>query len=87
MKRAFMEQAATIGELRRGLVSGLRRRDSPERWERGRVTEQLEEIMEWRDGCEGVIGGRKRRYKRSDEAVSSRRERWEEQNRRTMDGK
>ena len=87
MKRAFMEQAATIGELRRGLVSGLRRRDSPERWERGRVTEQLEEIMEWRDGCEGVIGGRKRRYERSNEAVSTGRKGWEEQNRRVMDGK
>ena len=80
-----MEQAATIGELRRGLVSGLRRRDSPEKWERGRVTEQLEEIMEWRDGCEAVIGERKRRYERRDVAVSSGREGWEEQNRRAMD--
>ena len=31
MKRAFMEQAAATGELRRGLVSGWRRRDSPVR--------------------------------------------------------
>ena len=75
MKRAFMEQAATIGELRRGLVSGLRRRDSPKKWERGSVTEQ------------GVIGGRKMRYERSNEAMSTGREGWEEQNRRVMDGK
>ena len=45
-----MEQAATIGEVCRGLVSGLRRRDSPEGWEGGNVTEQWEEIMEWKEG-------------------------------------
>ena len=43
-----MEQAATIGELRRGLVSELRRRDSPGGWEGRNVTKQWEEIMEWR---------------------------------------
>lgn len=78
-----MEQAATIGELRRGLVSGLRRRDSPGGWEGGNVMKQWEDIMEWREGGdrgERVMGGTKGGMKEG--AVGR-----EEQDRRERDGR
>ena len=60
-KRAFMEQAAATGELRRGLVSRWRRRDSPVRVRKRRGGGGGEGEAEGNRGGRGRGGGGKER--------------------------
>ena len=66
-KRAFMEQAAATGELRRGLVSRWRRRDSPVRVRKRRGGEQGRRREEAGEGREERGQDQKRGRRRREE--------------------